>query len=161
MIEIDGSHGEGGGQIIRTSVALSAITGKSVKITNIRSGRPNPGLQAQHLEAVKAVARLCNGKTDAKLGATSLVFEPSHIQGGHINIDIGTAGAISLVLQALALPAVHAENPVTLRISGGTHVRWSPSMDYMQNVFCYYMKKLGIDFDISISKYGFYPKGGG
>jgi len=161
MIEINGAHGEGGGQIIRTSVALSAITGKAVKIINIRSGRPNPGLQAQHLEAVKAVARLCKGKTDASIGATSLLFEPGHIEGGHVSIDIGTAGAASLVLQALALPAIHAEHPVSLRISGGTHVRWSPSMDYMQNIFCYYMKKLGIDFSIETEKYGFYPKGGG
>ena len=161
MIEIDGSYGEGGGQIIRTVVALSAITGKPCVIKNIRSGRPNPGLQAQHLEAVKAVAKLCNGNTDAKLGATDVTFEPDRIEGGHFNINIGTAGAISLIIQAVSLPAIHAESPVNLRIVGGTHVRWSPSMDYMQNIFCYYMKKLGIDFIIDVEKHGFFPKGGG
>lgn len=161
MLEIDGSHGEGGGQILRTAVALSAITGKPIKVNNIRSNRPNPGLQAQHLEAVKSVAKLCKARTDAKLGDTSLKFEPREIEGGHISIDIGTAGAISLVLQTLTLPAIHSEKPLSIRIVGGTHVKWSPTMDYMKNIFGYYMQKMSIDFDIQLNKYGFYPKGGG
>ena len=161
MIEIDGSSGEGGGQIIRTAVALSAITGKPCMIEKIRAGRPNPGLQAQHLTAVKAVAKICGAETDAGIGSTSLMFKPGTIRGGQHEIDIGTAGAVSLVLQSVILPSLHAEHPTSITIKGGTHVRWSPSMDYMQNIFCYYMKKLGLGADISIEQHGFYPRGGG
>ena len=161
MIEIDGSHLEGGGQIIRTALSLSAITGKSCRVENIRHNRPNPGLQAQHLTAVKSVAKICGTEIKAKIGDTSLVFEPREIKGGHYDIDIGTAGAVSLVLQSLILPSLHAAHPTTLSIRGGTNVKWSPGIDYMQNVFCYYMKKLGLDIKIDLKKYGFYPKGGG
>jgi len=161
MIEIDGSYMEGGGQIIRTAIALSAITGKSCRIENIRHNRPNPGLQPQHLAAVKSVARLCGTEVAANVGDTSLVFKPNKIKGGRYDIDIGTAGAISLVLQSLILPSIHAEHPTTLEIKGGTHVKWSPSMDYMQQIFCYYMKKLGLDITFSIEQHGFYPRGGG
>ncbi len=161
MIRIDGSQGEGGGQITRTAVALSAITGKPCTIDKIRSNRPNPGLQSQHLASVRAVAELCGTKLDAKVGDTSLVFRPDKIRGGHYDIGIGTAGAISLVLQSLILPSLHAEKTVSLNITGGTHVRWSPSMDYMHHVFVYYMKKLGLEVSIDVDKYGFYPKGGG
>ncbi len=161
MIEIDGSFMEGGGQIIRTAVALSAITGKSCRIEKIRAGRPNPGLQAQHMTAVRSVAKICSGETDASMGATSLTFRPGEIKGGRYEIDIGTAGAISLVLQSVILPSIHAEHPTRLEIKGGTHVRWSPSMDYMQHVFCYWMKKIGLDVSFSIDRHGFYPKGGG
>lgn len=161
MIRIDGSHGEGGGQIIRTAIALSAITGKPCTIEKIRNNRPNPGLNHQHMAAVKNVAKICGTNVDAGVGDTSLVFKPGKIKGGNFDIDIGTAGAISLVLQSLILPSIHAEHPVSLKISGGTHVKWSPSMDYMQHVFCYYMKKIGIDMKIDIGKYAFYPRGGG
>ncbi len=161
MIEIDGAYGESGGQILRTSVGLSAITCKKFKIINIRKGRPKPGLYPQHLAAIRAVAELCGTKLGAKIGDTSLVFEPGKIKGGHYDIDIGTAGAISLVLQSLILPSLHAEKNVSLAIRGGTHVRWSPSMDYMQHVFGYYMKKIGLDIVIDIAHQGFYPKGNG
>jgi len=107
------------------------------------------------------VAELCGVQLNAKIGDTSLVFEPSKIKGGHYDIDIGTAGAISLVLQSLVLPSLHAEKTVSLNITGGTHVSWSPSMDYMQHVFGYYMKKLGLDVSIDVERCGFYPKGGG
>ncbi len=161
MIDIDGSYGESGGQILRTAIALSAITGKACKIDKIRANRSKPGLQPQHLAAVNTVAQLCSAKVDAKIGSTTLVFEPREIKGGHYDIDIGTAGAISLVLQSLILPSIHAEHPTTLTIKGGTHVNWSPSMDYMQRVFCYYMKKIGINLNMKIEKHSFYPKGGG
>ncbi len=161
MIVIDGSHGEGGGQILRTAVALSAITGKSCKIENIRANRKNPGIQAQHLAAINAVAEVCNTRTTAKLGETELVFEPKEISGGHYDIDIGTAGSISLVIQAVSLPSIHAKHTITLNISGGTHVNWSPSIDYMRHVFTYFLEKLGVDIDIEMKKCGFYPKGGG
>lgn len=161
MIEIDGAYGESGGQILRTSVGLSAITGKGFKIINIRKGRSNPGLQHQHLACVRAVAELCGTKLVARIGDTSLHFEPHKIKGGNYDINIGTAGAISLVLQSLILPSIHAEKPVSLNIAGGTHVNWSPSMDYMHHVFGYYMKKLGLDISIEVDSYGFYPKGAG
>ncbi len=161
MIEIQGNYLEGGGQIIRTAIALSAITGKSCRIEKIRAGRPNPGLQSQHLTAVKSVARICSAETDARIGGTSLVFKPGEIKGGHHNIDIGTAGAISLVLQSIILPSIHAEHLTSLEIRGGTHVKWSPTMDYMQHVFCYWMKKIGVDVSFDVERHGFYPKGGG
>ena len=161
MLEIDGSYGEGGGQILRTAVSLSAITKIPIKVTNIRSNRPNPGMQASHLEAVNSVAQLCRAKTTARLGDTYVTFEPKKIEGGNFFINIGTAGAISLVLQSLILPSLHAEKPVILRIHGGTHVKWSPSMDYMTNVFSYYMEKIGVPMHIAIENYGFYPSGGG
>ncbi len=161
MISIDGSHGEGGGQIIRTSVALSAITGKACKIENIRANRKNPGIQAQHLAAIKAVAQICNTDVEAKVGDTKLVFNPGSLGGGHYDIDIGTAGSIALVIQAVALPSIHAKHPTTLKITGGTHVNWSPSIDYMRHVFTYFLEKLGVDIEIETKRYGFYPKGGG
>lgn len=161
MIHIDGSHGEGGGQIIRTAFALAAITGKPCTIDKIRDNRPKPGLQPQHLAGVRAVAELCGTKLNTRIGDTSIVFEPNEIKGGNYDIDIGTAGAISLVLQSLVLPSLHAEKTVSLSITGGTHVSWSPSMDYMQHVFGYYMKKLGLDVSIDVERFGFYPKGGG
>ena len=161
MIHIDGSYGEGGGQIIRTAVALSAITGKPCTIDKIRYNRPKPGLQAQHLAAVRAVAELCDTTVKGRIGDTSLYFEPQKIKGGDYNIDIGTAGSISLVLQSLILPSLHAKKTVSLNITGGTHVRWSPSMDYMHHIFVYYMKKLGLDVSIEVGRYGFYPKGDG
>lgn len=161
MIEIDGSSGEGGGQIIRTAIALSAITGKSCRINNIRAGRPNPGLQAQHLSAVKAVVKICNGQTDASIGGTSLVFKPGVIKGGRHEIDIGTAGAISLVLQSVILPSIHAEHPTILEIKGGTHVKWSPTMDYTEQIFSRYMNKIGITLSMNTEAHAFYPRGGG
>ncbi len=134
MLSIDGSYGEGGGQIIRTAIALSAITGKQVEIENIRANRPNPGLQAQHMTAIHALAKLCTADVDAKTGSTSLTFKPHKIKGGHLVLDIGTAGSVSLVFQTLALPAIHAENPLVLEITGGTHVAWSPTVDHMQKI---------------------------
>jgi len=161
MLHIKGDTLEGGGQIIRTAMALSAITGEPCKIDKIRFNRPKSGLQPQHLAAVKSVAQLCNTKIDANIGDTSLIFEPKEIKGGHYEIDIGTAGAISLVLQSLILPSLHAKQPVSLKIKGGTHVKWSPTMDYMKSIFSYYMKKIGVDFSLNIENYAFYPKGGG
>lgn len=161
MISIDGSYGEGGGQIIRTAVALSAITGKQIEIENIRASRPNPGLQPQHLTAVNALAKMCTADVDAKLGATALTFKPHKLKGGHFTFDIGTAGSVSLVLQTLLLPALHAERDTVLEIAGGTHVTWSPTVDYMDKVFGFYMGVMGVDFSLSTEKYGFYPAGGG
>ncbi len=162
MIEIDGSQGEGGGQILRTSIGLSAVTGKPARIFNIRKGRPNPGLQAQHLVGIKAVSEICSGNLKAaQLGSTEVEFAPGKIKGGDYKFDVGTAGAVTLVLQSLIMPAIHADKEMGFEITGGTHVNWSPSFDYFQHIFCGWIKTLGIQVSAEILKYGFYPKGGG
>ncbi len=162
MIKLDGSYLEGGGQIIRTAVALSALTGKAVRITNIRAKRCNPGLAAQHLAGILALAKLYNAKlSGAELGSQTIEFVPGKISGGTYKIDVGTAGAVSLVLQALILPAIHAKENVVLEISGGTDVLWGPTISYFQNVFCRFIEKMGVGIKIEILKRGFYPKGGG
>ena len=162
MIEIDGSHGEGGGQIIRTAVALSALTKEPVKIFNIRNKRTNPGLRPQHMNAVKAVAELCNAETKgAEVGSTSLEFIPDLIESKTINIDIGTAGSIPMVLQALMPAALFSKKDFTFRIKGGTSVHFSPPIEYFQHVFCDFIKKMGADVFVKVEQHGFYPKGGG
>jgi len=162
MIEIDGSYGEGGGQVLRTSVGLSAVIGEPCRIFNIRSGRCNPGLRSQHLKGIEAVTEICKGKLKgAKIGSTCIEFFPGKIRDGNYKINVGTAGSITLVLQTLVIPSLHANKEISFEIIGGTHVRWSPSVDYFQHVFCYYMEKLGVDISFEIKQYGFYPKGGG
>jgi len=162
MINIDGSFGSGGGQIIRTAVGLSAITGKQCRIFSIRSGRPQPGLKAQHLKGIEAVAKLCNAElSGAKIGSTEVEFNPKEIKTKHLKVDVGTAGSVTLVLQALLIPAAHATGPARLEITGGTHVKWSPTTGYFRHVFSEYMKKMGIVLESETAKYGYFPKGGG
>jgi len=162
LILIDGSYLEGGGQIIRTSVALSALTGKPCKIINIRKGRKNPGLQAQHLKGIEAAAKICDAELkNAKIGSQEIEFAPNKIKSGSFSIDIGTAGSISLVLQTLVPICIHAGKGVELEIIGGTDVLWSPNIEYFQEVFCRNVKRMGIEIESEIIKYGFYPKGGG
>lgn len=165
MIEIDGSMGEGGGQIIRTAVALSALTGKPFRIFNVRGNRTPPGLKAQHLTGVKAVAKICNAKVNgAEIGSKELTFVPAEIKGGSFEWDIGTAGSITLVLQALMPAMLFSKKEFTISITGGTHVRWSPSIEYFRNVFCSYLNRMGASTEhvnLEIKQQGFYPKGGG
>ena len=161
-VEIDGSHGEGGGQLLRTAIALSAITGKTAHIRNIRGGRPNPGMQAQHLKGVEAVAALCEARLDgAQMGSTHLTFEPGEIKPCGIKVDIGTAGASTLVLQALVLAAGRSDGSTAVEIVGGTHVAWSPPVDYFRDVFSYHLRKIGIEVSLKVHRHGFYPRGGG
>ncbi|HDN82822.1 MAG TPA: RNA 3'-terminal phosphate cyclase [Candidatus Altiarchaeales archaeon] len=163
MISIDGSLGEGGGQILRTSVALAALTGSPVEIKNIRAKRPNPGLRAQHLAAIKAVAMISNAKLEgAKIGSSSLKFIPSgEIRGGNLSIDVGTAGSISLVLQALMIPVVNLKEKLKIKLRGGTDVKFSPSIDYLRFVTLPLLKKFGYKAEIEVEKRGYYPKGNG
>jgi RNA 3'-phosphate cyclase len=162
MIEIDCSYGEGGGQIIRTSVALSALTGKSVRLYNIRAKRENPGLHAQHLTGVKAVAEICNAKVSGlELHSKEIVFEPGKISGGKYEWDIGTAGSVTLVLQALMPAMVFSKKEFSINIIGGTNVRMSPPVEYFQHIFCDYLAKIGAKIKLEIKQHGFYPKGGG
>lgn len=162
MIEIDGSYLEGGGQIIRTSLTLSAITKKPVRIFNIRANRPNPGLQMQHLTAAKAVRNICRGTLEgAELGSTSLTFVPGEIIGGNYDFNIGTAGSTSLVAQTIIPIAICAEKPSVFRIIGGTHVMKSPSYDYLEKVFFPAIKLFGVNATCELLKSGYYPRGGG
>ncbi|MCD6414910.1 MAG: RNA 3'-terminal phosphate cyclase [Candidatus Diapherotrites archaeon] len=162
MIEIDGSTGHGGGQIIRTAAALSAIMGEPFRVTNIRAKRPNPGLRPQHLTGIKALAKLCDAKLDgAEIGSRELTFTPGKIKARKLEIDTGTAGSISLVLQTLLLPSFLADGKVELSIRGGTDVRWSPPIDYIKHVLLPLIKKSGYKADMSIKRRGYYPKGGG
>ena len=162
MITIDGGQGEAGGQILRTAIALSAITKKSVKITNIRKARCNPGLAQQHLTGVKIAGEFCNAKVAGlKIGSTEVEFDPGEIIYEDKKIDIGTAGSIALLLQTLTPILIFTDKKITLDITGGTDVKWSPSMLYYKHVFWEHLKMMGVSVDVDILKYGFYPRGGG
>ncbi|MFQ6062762.1 MAG: RNA 3'-terminal phosphate cyclase, partial [Methanosarcinales archaeon] len=130
MIEIDGSYGEGGGQIVRTAVALSAVTGLPAHIKNIRSNRPNPGLSAQHQKAIETLKRITDAEVHGlELRSTELTFIPSEIKSGIYKVDIGTAGSISLLLQCIMPISAKIKSPLQLQITGGTDVAWSPPID--------------------------------
>jgi RNA 3'-terminal phosphate cyclase (ATP) len=163
MLRIDGSQGEGGGQILRTAVTLSAITNTPVEITNIRSKRQNPGLRPSHLTAVKVLADLFSAKVEnLKVGSDWLRFEPSgRFEGGMATVDIGTAGSIPLTLMAV-VPAVSLSgNELEIEITGGTDVKASPTIDYIRYVVAEIFRSIGIKFSVDIVKRGYYPKGGG
>jgi RNA 3'-terminal phosphate cyclase (ATP) len=162
MIEIDGSHGEGGGQVVRTAVALSAVTGKEIKVTNIRKNRPNPGLKQQHLKALEAAAKICRARVSGLFpGSSELFFAPVEITGGKYNIDIGTAGSITLLLQCIMPALPFAKEKVELIVRGGTDVAWSPTIDYLQHVTLRALEKLGYVASITLKERGYYPRGGG
>ncbi len=162
MIEIDGSIGEGGGSVVRVAVALSAASGKPIRIFNIRAKRPKPGLQYQHLNAVKAVANLSNASIEGlELGSTELVFHPGRISAGKFRIDIGTAGSTMLVLQALMPVAAFAPAPVEFEIRGGTDNPLAPPVDYVKNVTLRALEKFGYRAELQCVKRGYYPRGGG
>jgi RNA 3'-terminal phosphate cyclase (ATP) len=162
LIKIDGSYGEGGGAILRNAVAFSALTSKSIHINNIRANRPKSGLMPQHLNAVNAVAQLSGAEcSKLNIGSDELIFKPGNIEGGRFEIDIKTAGSITLVLQAFMIPAVFADSPVEIMIKGGTDVRWSPSVDYLQNITLKILKKVGYIAKMDIIRRGHYPRGGG
>ena len=161
-MKLDGSYGEGGGQILRTAVALSAVTGESVQINNIRKMRPKPGLSAQHVKAVESAAALCDGKVSGcALHSTALTFAPGKIKGGIYDIDIGTAGSITLLLQCLMPIALHSPENVKFKISGGTDVSWCPTIDYMRFVTLGAFSRMGYDCIIRLVSRGYYPRGGG
>ncbi|MCK5251356.1 MAG: RNA 3'-terminal phosphate cyclase, partial [Thermoplasmata archaeon] len=163
MVHIDGSLGEGGGQVLRVSVALSAATGTPVRITDIRANRKNPGLRPQHVAAVRAVADLCEAETRGlEIGSRKLEFHPRDIPSGTVKVDVGTAGSVTLVLQAVlgALSAPGA-GPAEVTITGGTDVIIAPSWDYFAHVLVPTLGRAGLDMDMECQRRGFYPKGGG
>ena len=162
MIRISGDLLEGGGQIVRTSVALAALTGKDVHVDKIRDKRPNPGLQAQHVTAVRVLAAMCNAETEGvQQGSREIQFKPRSKVGGKFNFDVGTAGSIPLILQALMPCAAFAPNRVDLELTGGTDVRWSPTIDYVRLVVLPVLQLMGYKGSIQVLRRGHYPKGGG
>jgi len=161
-IEIDGSMGEGGGQVLRTSLTLSLVTGKPFHLSNIRSRRAKPGLQPQHLASVKAAAGVGQAEvTGDTQGSAELIFHPQKIRSGSYHFDIGTAGATSLVLQTILLPLSLADKTSTVSLTGGTHVPWSPCFHYLDLHWGPYLQAAGMNFKLSLEKAGFYPQGGG
>lgn len=162
MVEIDGSQGEGGGQILRSALALSILTGQAMRITHIRARRSNPGLMAQHLRAVDAAAAISKASVQgAVLNSTELVFEPVEIRSGRYRFDIRTAGATTLVLQTIFIPLSLASSASSVIISGGTHVPWSPSYHYLELNWLPLLIEMGFNAQISLDQAGFYPQGGG
>ncbi len=162
MISIDGSLGEGGGQILRTSLSLSLVTGLPFQIVNIRAGRERPGILRQHLAAVLAATQIGEATADgAFLGSTALTFAPTTIKPGKYHFAIGTAGSGTLVLQTI-LPALMVGSlPSQITIEGGTHNMAAPPFDFMARTFLPLIEKMGPKFQGNLERYGFYPAGGG
>jgi RNA 3'-terminal phosphate cyclase (ATP) len=163
LVKIDGSQGEGGGQILRTAISLSAITGKPIEVSNIRANRTNPGLRPQHMAGIRIIADLFHAKSEnLKVGAEWIRFSPSDIfEGGSIKFDIGTAGSIPLILMTV-VPAVSlSNNSLQIEVTGGTDVKASPTIDYIKHIVAKSYLSIGPKFSVDVLKRGYYPKGGG
>ncbi len=163
LLDLDGSFGEGGGQILRTSLTLALLTGKGFRLRNVRAGRPKPGLHPQHLMSVRAAATVGNAATrGASQGSTDLVFEPGPVRAGKYRFDIGTAGATGLVLHTLYLPlSLRGEVPSELTLTGGTHVTTSPCFHFLAVTWRRYLEQCGLKVGLRMVRPGFYPRGGG
>jgi len=159
---IDGSAGEGGGQILRTSLALACVTGRAVRIENIREARRNPGLAKQHLSCVQAACAICNGKAEgAYEGSKLLDFSPGPVRSGEFSFDVGSAGSATLVMQTV-LPALFlAEGPSTITVTGGTHNPLAPPFDFFRDTFLLAIADAGFHCNCELLKHGFFPAGGG
>jgi RNA 3'-terminal phosphate cyclase (ATP) len=163
MLTIDGSMGEGGGQVLRSSLALSLLTSTPLRISKIRAGRARPGLMRQHLMAVHAATTISDAEVSgAQLGSTELVFRPQAIRAGDYRFAIGGAGSTTLVFQTILLPLLlGASAPSTLSFEGGTHNPMAPPFDYLERVFLPLLAGMGARVEVSLSRHGFYPAGGG
>jgi len=162
MLEIDSSKGEGGGQVVRSSVALSAITGIEARLKRIRENRPTNGLSKQHCVAVRAVADMTGSEVIGNHpGSRELFFKPGNVQRSDIKLDIGTAGSISLVLQAVMLAGRNHKERMRVDVRGGTNVMWAPPIDSYQQILFPLMERMGINARLEILDRGFYPDGGG
>lgn len=161
MLHIDGSQGEGGGQMVRTALALATLTGRPFRMVNIRANRPQAGLKAQHLMAIEALRAISLAQAaGVKQGARELEFHPGQVLPGEYFFDIGTAGSISLLLQALLPPLLFASGPTILRMRGGTCGKWQPPVEYTQQVLLPYLSDFA-EIELKITRRGYYPKGGG
>ncbi len=162
MITLDGSQGEGGGALVRVALALATLTGQEFKVTQIRAGRLEPGLKAQHLTAIKALQKICGAETnEIQLGTTDLHYKPGKLKSGRFEFDIGTAGSITLFLQAILLPCLFAPGKMTLTIKGGTSGKWQASVDYLQHILLPQLHRFVEKIELRILKRGYYPAGGG
>jgi RNA 3'-phosphate cyclase len=161
MVRIDGSHTEGGGQILRTALALSTLTGRPFRAEKIRQNRPAAGLKQQHLSAIQALTRMSSARVEgAALGAGEIGFWPGRIKPGAYSFDIGTAGSVTLLLQALLLPCLFAEDEVILKLTGGTDTRWSMPVDYFTNLILPIFRHFS-GIEVVRMQRGFYPRGQG
>jgi len=161
-VKIDGSHGEGGGQILRTALALGGILRQPVEIHNVRGGRKKPGLRPQHLIAVKGMALITGAKVEgAEPGSMRLYFEPRQVVPGSYSLDVGTAGSTSLVLQTMIPAMLFAKKASRVVVAGGTHVPWSPCFHYLKEVFVPALQQMGGALQLETERWGWYPKGGG
>lgn len=162
LVSIDGSLGEGGGQILRSALALSMCTGRPFRIDAIRARRPKPGLLRQHLTALQAAATVCNARVDgAELGATRVTFEPGPVRGGEFDLAVGTAGSTTLVLQTILPALMHAGVSARVTLAGGTHNPFAPPFDFLALAFVPRLRQMGANVSVELETYGFYPAGGG
>ena len=161
-VVLDGRMGEGGGQVLRTALSAAMLTGRPVQISNIRGGRNKPGLFRQHLTCVRAAVAICGGSVEgAELGSSHLSFTPGPVVGADYVFDVGSAGSANLVLQTVLPVLLHAEQPSTVTISGGTHNRNSPPTDDLQHCFIPVLQRMGATVDLRLERHGFEPRGGG
>jgi RNA 3'-phosphate cyclase len=162
MIEIDGSYGEGGGQILRTALALSALLNQPLTVRQIRGKRKSPGLARQHLTGVEALSRIAGARVEgATLGSQALSFIPKKISPGDYQFRIGTAGSVTLLLQSLLLPLSQSQESSKLILEGGTHVPWSPPFHYFKEIFFPALRLMGVSVKGRLERWGWYPRGGG
>lgn len=162
IVRIDGSVGEGGGQILRTAMMLSTLTGRGIVMDNIRTKRPNPGLRPQHLAALKVFAIVTSGQlAGAEVGSTAVRFIPGDSKSGEVTVDVGTAGSITLILSALVPALSLTGRDMTIRIRGGTDTKWSPTLDYFHEVAGPLFRSFGVNFSLHEIRRGYYPAGGG
>jgi RNA 3'-terminal phosphate cyclase (ATP) len=162
LVRIDGAQGEGGGQILRTALALAALRGTPVAVHSIRAGRRKPGLQAQHLSAVTALQDICRASVEgAHIGSTEVTFAPEPIRAGDYRCAVGTAGSIALVIQAILCPLALADGPSRVTVHGGTHVPWSPPIQYLTAVLLPVLEMAGVEARVRLVRWGFYPRGEG
>jgi len=162
FLKINGGHGEGGGQIIRSAITLSCITKQPIHLENIRKNRKIPGLRPQHLTAITILQKISNARViGAEIGSTELKFIPNNIENLELVEDVGTAGSISLILQVLIPAVAISQKKLNLTIKGGTDVLWSPTIDYTKHVLREAYSRMGIKFSLELTKRGYYPKGGG
>ena len=169
LVVIDGSHGEGGGQILRTSLTMALLTGRPTRIERIRAGRGQPGLRPQHLTAVRAAAAVCGGDVEGdELGSQTVTLVPGEqIRPDQYSFDVakaskgGSAGSVGLVLQTVLLPLALSDGKSELELHGGTHVAWAPSVSYLEHVFLPTLERMGVRVEVDLAQWGFYPVGGG